>query len=177
MKTSLLTLALLAGLSGCVSYSAPRELGQSRIDYFFGDPTPEQVTIERNNWVVITKRNRVARWYQENVVAFGPADLEDAAYSVEESYARTNATLESVGMGSLQNCLDHAEGVVELLGRGEVRTLCHVQHSTGSVVWHTVAVVDGYVVDNGAVNGYRVFPERELKHYAVSCDVPQVKAN
>lgn len=177
MRTSILTLALLASLSGCVGYSAPRELGQSRIDYFFGDPTPEQVTIERKNWVAITKRNRLARWYQKDVIAFGPADLEDAADSVEEAYARTNSALESVGAGSLQNCQDHAEGIVELLGRGEIRTLCHVQHGTGNVMWHAVAVVDGYVVDNGAVNGYRVFPERELKHYAVSCDVPQVKAN
>ncbi len=67
------------------------------------------------------------------------------------------------------NCLEHAREAHRILGRGEVYVFCATDRRTMRVEGHAVLLVDDLVIDNGALAGTRVFPQRDLAHYEREC--------
>lgn len=69
------------------------------------------------------------------------------------------------------DCLAHAERAIATLGRGEIIVGIFPR---GGFKSHAVAVVDGYVIDNGTLAGpaWRIFPARDLYRHmeGFSCE-------
>lgn len=78
--------------------------------------------------------------------------------------------IERAANNGKRNCLEHAREAHRILGRGEVYVFCATDRQTMRTEGHAVLLVDGLVIDNGALNGFRVFPERDLDHYERICE-------
>jgi hypothetical protein len=69
-----------------------------------------------------------------------------------------------------RDCVAHAEEAKRRLGgHGDVVNFCAYDRTSGKVEGHAVLLVDDIVIDNGALNGFRVFPARDLNHYVREC--------
>lgn len=126
-------------LVGCGTFSAPRG-ERSRASYLFDPMTPADRAIE---WERCQQIAPCRTW--EDVIGAAPPDIEDAANN------------------GRRDCLGHAREARRMLGRGEVYEFCSARGP------HAVLLVDGLVIDNGALAGLRVFAQRDLAHYERDC--------
>jgi hypothetical protein len=136
----LIPVLIAALLCACGTYSAPRG-DRTRASYLFDPMTPADRALE---WQRCQQLAPCRAW--EDVIGAAPPDIEDAA---------NNGRV---------NCLDHAREARRLLGRGEIYLFCSARGP------HAVLLVDGMVIDTGALTGARVFPEHDLSHYERTCD-------
>lgn len=126
-------------LLGCGTFAAPRD-GRTVTAYMFDPMTPADRSTE---WERCQHIATCAGW--ERLIGAPPPDIALAAAN------------------GRRNCLQHAEEARRQLGRGEVYRMC------SSVGPHAVLIVDGLVIDNGALAGVSVFPVRDLAHYEMPC--------